>query len=130
MSDGGAGGGGMGAPRGSRPGPRSRRLQRMMDEGPRTSGKTWAQLLLLVVLLVLLFVSRDEIGQRAAGCYGVVEGNGAASPTLAAPEGPAPSAPAGPASEDAVEDVPRGTGAVVPATVLIERRPPAPPDPP
>lgn len=115
MSDGSPGGGGTGAPRGSRPGPRSRRLQRMLDEGPRTSGKTWVQLLLFVLVLVFLFASRDEIGRRAAGCYGVVEGHDAA---------PA----ATPAPAEAGHDAP--AGAEVPASVRIERRPagPAVPD--
>ncbi len=106
MSHEGAGGRGPMAPRSGRSGPRSRRLQRMLDEGPRTSGKTWVQLLLFVVILVLLFVSRDEIGRRAAGCYGVVEGR-----PLETPAAPAPSDAAG------------GVGTGVPATVRVERRP-------
>ena len=54
--------------------PRSRQLQRLMDQGPRVSGRTWLHLVILVGVLVLLFATRDEFGRKAAGCYGRVAG--------------------------------------------------------
>ncbi len=53
---------------------RSRQVQRLMDQGPRVSGRTWLHLIVLVGVLVLLFATRDEFGRKAAGCYGRVAG--------------------------------------------------------
>jgi len=51
---------------------RSRRLERLLESGPRVTSRSWVQLVLFVVLLVGLFLARDEFGRRAAGCYGQV----------------------------------------------------------
>lgn len=70
---------------------RSRRVERLLSQGPRVTSRNWLQLIVLVLVLVLLFATRDEFGRRAAGCFGNVSGAGMPPATPAVLSEPAES---------------------------------------